>query len=92
VTSWRVTLSIRLSKRRLRSSMSMFSARVRASEISSGLLGLMISASFICRAAPAKRDRISTPGSSGVCEATYSLATRFMPSRSGVTRAALEAR
>ena len=33
----------------------------------------------------AKRDRISTPGSLGSWAATYSLATRFMPSRRGVT-------
>ena len=30
-------------------------------------------------AAPAKRDKISTPGSSGFCEATNSFATRFPP-------------
>ena len=39
----------------------------------------------ISSAAPANWDRISTPGSSGSCAATYSLATRFMPSRRGVT-------
>ena len=57
-----------------------------ASAISSGSYGLTISASVSSSAAPAKRDRISTPGSSGSWAATYSLATRFMPSRSGVTR------
>jgi hypothetical protein len=30
---------------------------------------------------------MSTPGSSGFCAATYSLATKFIPSRNGVTRA-----
>src|SRR5215472_5684682 len=56
-----------------------------ASEISSASNGLTMSASVSSSAAPAKRDRISTPGSLGSCAATYSLATRFMPSRSGVT-------
>jgi hypothetical protein len=73
-------------QRRFRSGFSMARARFSASAISSGLLGLTIRALDICRAAPAKRDRISTPGSSGSWAATYSLATRFMPSRSGVTR------
>ena len=38
------------------------------------------------RAAPANCDSTSTPGSSGSCAATYSFATRFMPSRNGVTK------
>ena len=50
-----------------------------------GSCGLTSSASSSCSAAPANSDRTSTPGSSGSCAATYSLATRFMPSRSGVT-------
>ena len=37
-------------------------------------------------AAPAKRERTRTPGSSGRWDARYSMATRFMPSRRGVTR------
>ena len=37
------------------------------------------------RAAPAKRLSTSAPGWSGSCAATNSFATRFMPSRSGVT-------
>ena len=36
-------------------------------------------------AAPAKRESTSTPGFSGDWAATYSLATRFIPSRNGVT-------
>ena len=36
-----------------------------------------------CLAAPAKRDSTSTPGSRAGCAATYSFATRFMPSRKG---------
>ena len=39
-------------------------------------------------AAPANRERMSTPGSSASCAAMNSLATRFMPSRKGVTSAA----
>ena len=37
---------------------------------------------------PAKGLRISTPGSESCWQATNSLATRFMPSRSGVIRPA----
>ena len=52
----------------------------------SGLVHLPIAnASAISQAAPANCERTSTPGSFGSCAATYSLATRFMPSRSGVT-------
>ena len=76
----------------MRSGCGIASAWAMASESSSRLNGLTIRASVICRAAPAKRDRIKTPGSSGFCAATYSLATRFMPSLSGVTRQALAAR
>ena len=47
-------------------------------------LGLMISASPISLAAPVISLRIRTPRPSAL-DATYSLATRFMPSRSGVT-------
>ncbi len=54
--------------------------------------GLTSSAACSSTAAPAKRERMSTPGSSASCAATYSLATRFMPSRSGVTSAAREER
>ena len=85
VTSSRWTLSLSARQRRTRSGRSMAMARLSASATSSGLLGLTSSASPICRAAPANRDRISTPGSSGFWAATNSLATRFMPSRSGVT-------
>ena len=63
----------------------MVSARLRPSDTSSREYGLTITAAVIWRAAPAKRDSTSTPGSSGFCAATYSLATRFMPSRIGVT-------
>ena len=70
----------------------MDSARCRASAISSGLLGLTIRALFSWLAAPAKRESTSTPGSAGSWAATNSLATRFMPSRSGVTNATLAAR
>ena len=50
------------------------------------------SAALSSWAAPAKRERMSTPGSSAFCEATYSLATRFIPSRNGVTRPTAAAR
>ena len=46
--------------------------------------GLMMTASPSSSAAPANSLRSSTPSSSAR-EAMYSLATRFMPSRSGVT-------
>ena len=52
-----------------------------------GVVGVDQQRLLSCSAAPAKRDSTSTPGSSGSCAATYSLATRFMPSRSGVTSA-----
>ena len=48
--------------------------------------GLTNSAASSCLAAPAKAERTRTPGSNGFCAATYSLATRFMPSCSGVTK------
>lgn len=70
----------------------MESARFSASAISSGLLGFTSRASLSCWAAPANRDRISTPGFSGAWAATNSLATKFMPSRKGVTRATLAVR
>src|SRR5690606_11496948 len=84
-TSSARTPSISDRQRRRRSARDIPSARRIASAISSALCGLISSASVICSAAPAKRERISTPGSSGSCAATYSLATRFIPSRSGVT-------
>ena len=43
-------------------------------------------------AAPASGDKMSTPGSVESCAATNSLATRFMPSRAGVTNATCAAR
>ena len=46
--------------------------------------GLTSSASFSSAAAPVNSESTSTPPRSGRL-ATYSLATRFMPSRSGVT-------
>ncbi|MNC37263.1 hypothetical protein D3C75_858190 [compost metagenome] len=76
----------------MRSFSGMVRAVLIASDNSSRLKGLTSRASPICSAAPAKRDRISTPGSSGFWAATYSLATRFMPSRRGVTRPTLAAR
>ena len=48
-------------------------------------LGLTSNAPASSSAAPASVDSTSTPGSSGSWAATYSLATRFMPSRIGVT-------
>src|SRR5437763_620949 len=54
----------------------------------SGSYGFTSSAAVNSAAAPAKRDRMRTPGSSGSWAAMYSLATRFMPSRKGVTSAA----
>ena len=47
--------------------------------------GLTISASVIVSAAPQNLDSTRTPGLSSRL-ATYSLATRFMPSLKGVTR------
>ena len=58
-------------------------AMVRAMpSISCGFTSSAVSSSL---AAPANFDSTSTPGSAGFCAATYSLATRFMPSCSGVT-------
>jgi V8-like Glu-specific endopeptidase len=68
-----------------RSSSGMRSARSRSSAMPSMCQGLVRTASASSTAAPAKRERTSTPGFAGSCAATYSLATRFMPSRSGVT-------
>ena len=48
--------------------------------------GSSASRAVIRSAAPQNCDSTSTPGSAGSCAATYSFATRFMPSRSGVTR------
>jgi hypothetical protein len=59
-----------------------------ASLIASVSWELTISAVEHSSAAPAKRDRMSTPESSEFCAAIYSFATRFMPSRNGVTGAA----
>ena len=56
-----------------------------ASAMASGSNGLTISASVSSWAAPANFDSTSTPGSSSDWAATNSLATRFMPSRNGVT-------
>src|SRR5260363_6655 len=42
-------------------------------------------ASVNASAAPENYESTKTPGSCGACAATYSLATRFMPSRNGVT-------
>ena len=58
-------------------------AMVRAMpSISCGLTNSAVSSSL---AAPANFDSTSTPGSAGFWAATYSLATKFMPSFSGVT-------
>ncbi len=57
-----------------------------ASAVASTSLGLTSSASRMVSAAPAILESTSTPGSS-TWQATYSFATRFMPSRSGVTSA-----
>jgi len=58
-------------------------AMVRAMpSISCGFTSSAVSSSL---AAPANFDSTSTPGDSGFCAATYSLATRFMPSCNGVT-------
>ena len=72
--------------RELRSARSISSASWSAWATSSMLYGFTRSASVIVSAAPASRERISTPGSP-TWLTTYSLATRFMPSRSGVTSA-----
>src|SRR5690606_6898170 len=56
------TVSIMPSHRRRRSSSGMSRAVWIACERSSGLCGLTRTASFSCSAAPAKRDRIRTPG------------------------------
>src|SRR5205814_627559 len=61
-------------------------ARCRASATSSTSNGFTSSASWSSSAAPAISESTRTPSSSS-CAATYSLATRFMPSRSGVTSA-----
>src|SRR5436189_206337 len=45
-----------------------------------------MSASLSSAAAPQKRESTRTPGSSSSWQARNSFATRFMPSRSGVTR------
>ena len=63
----------------------MVAAVAMASATPSRSYGLTSSAPCISSAAPANSDSTSTPGFSGSCAATYSLATRFMPSRSGVT-------
>ena len=47
--------------------------------------GLIIIAPSSSSAAPAKRESISTPGLAGSWAATYSLATKFIPSLKGVT-------
>ena len=84
-SSLRLTTAMAACQRCRRSSSGMVRARCIASAHWSISNGLTISALGNCAAAPAKRDRISTPVSSGFCAATYSLATRFMPSRNGVT-------
>src|SRR5713101_9408524 len=72
-------------QRSMRSPSGMARASCMASAMPSMSIGLTSNASLSSRAAPAKEDSTSTPGSSGSCAATYSLATRFMPSRHGVT-------
>src|SRR5712671_4994484 len=74
-------------QRSLRSPSGMLSPCRMASAMPSMSNGLTITASPSSRAAPAKQDSTRTPGSPAGCDATYSLATRFMPSRNGVTSA-----
>ena len=69
-----------------RSSCPMARARWIASAVPSMSKGFTDRASRIVSEAPASCDRIRTPGSP-TWQATHSLATRFMPSRRGVTRA-----
>ena len=74
-----------------RSSAGSESARCSASATPSTLYGLTRSASSIVSAAPAMRESTSTPGSA-TWHATNSFATRFIPSRSGVTSATAASR
>ena len=77
--------------RERRSGSSMVSARCNASAVASTLYGLTRNASRMVSLAPANRESTSTPGSP-IWQATYSLATRFIPSRSGVTSATCASR
>ena len=83
--SFRTSVSYIALWRARRSSSGIDSARLIANATASASYGLTSSAALHSCAAPAKRESTSTPGSSGSCAATYSFATRFMPSRSGVT-------
>ncbi len=71
--------------RRRRSSAGISSAVWMAAAISSGANGLTMRASASSRAAPANALRIRTPSPS-IRLATYSFATRFIPSWRGLTR------
>jgi hypothetical protein len=73
-------------QRSRRSSMGIASALTICSAILSTSCVLTRSAAWCCLAAPANVYSIRTPGSTGFCAAMNSLATRFMPSRKGVTK------
>ena len=80
----RITASVAVCRSR-RSSRGMARPRSSAAAIPTSSYGLTSNAASNSLAAPANCDSTSTPGSSGSCAATYSFATRFIPSRNGVT-------
>src|ERR1700730_11584752 len=79
-------------QRSTRSPSGMARASCMASAMPSMSIGLTSKASVSSRAAPAKDESTRAPGFFGSCAATYSLATRFMPSRIGVTKPTRAAR
>src|SRR5207244_3041400 len=83
---WVATRRSRARMRRARSSGGIETAISIRRRSASGSYGLTRTASRRSLAAPANSERTRTPGVP-TRQATYSLATRFMPSRSGVTSA-----
>ncbi len=83
-TSLTATASRSAAIRRVRSVWFMSMAWTIAARIASSSCGLTSTASVSWSAAPANSDNTSTPLTSRR-DATYSLATRFIPSRNGVT-------
>ena len=67
-------------QRSVRSDSGMLIADMSFCVIPSMSCGLTSTAASSSRAAPANSESTSMPGFSGFCAATYSLATRFMPS------------
>src|SRR4029077_418398 len=84
-TDARLSFVTMLCQRSRRSSRLMARPAAIARAMPSMSCGLTRSAASSSLAAPANEESTSTPGSNGFCAATYSLATRFMPSCSGVT-------